>query len=78
MGTSDERRREIMPKSIENELAEADRMHALAVKMRKQKDTASADKLMVKVVAKRQKAIRRMGRKSKRASSGVFVAPGRG
>jgi len=52
-----------MPKRVEEELSEADRMHALAVKMRAQKDTASADLLEGKVRAKRRRAIARMGRK---------------
>jgi len=51
------------PKTVENELAEADRMHALAVKMRAQKDPGSADSLENKVRAKRRRAIARMGRK---------------
>jgi len=58
-----------MPKTVEAELAEADRMHALAVKMRAQKDTASADSLETKVRAKRRKAIARMGRRVKGAGS---------
>ncbi|KKL51809.1 hypothetical protein LCGC14_2291760 [marine sediment metagenome] len=52
-----------MPKRVEEELSEADRMHALAVKMRSQKDTASADMLEGKVRAKRRRAIARMGRR---------------
>lgn len=52
-----------MPKTVEQELSEADRMHGLAVKMRAQKDTASADALEQKVRTKRRKAIGRMGRK---------------
>lgn len=58
-----------MPKRVEEELAEADRMHSLAVRMRAQKDTASADMLENKVKAKRRKAIGRMGRRVKGASS---------
>lgn len=56
-------RRHIVPKTVEVELSEADRMHALAVKMRAQKDSASADALEAKVRAKRRRAIARMGRK---------------
>ena len=58
-----------MPKRVEEELAEADRMHALSVKMRKQGDTASADALKAKVTSKRRRAISRMGRRVKGASS---------
>lgn len=57
-----------MPKTVEVELQEADRMHALAVKMRAQKDPGSADKLEAKVKAKRSRAIARMGRKVKSGS----------
>lgn len=60
-----------MPKTVEQELSEADRMHALAVKMRKQGDTASADRLDGKVRAKRTRAINRMGKRVKKG-------PGRG
>ena len=64
-----------MPKPVEQELAEADRMHALAVRMRAQKDTASADALESKVKIKRRKAIARMGRRigSKKGSRKVVV-----
>jgi len=58
-----------MPKSVEAELAESDRMHALAVKFRAQKDITSADALEAKVRTKRRKAIARMGRKVKSGSS---------
>lgn len=54
-----------MPKRVEDELAEADRMHALAVRMRSQKDPASADALDRKVATKRRKAIARMGKQPK-------------
>lgn len=54
-----------MPKTVEMELAEADRMHGLAVRMRKQGDTSSADALENKVRTKRKKAIGRMGRRPK-------------
>jgi len=57
-----------MPKRVEEELSEADRMHALAVKMRAQKDTASADLLENKVRAKRRRAIARMGKRVVRGS----------
>ena len=63
-----------MPKPVEQELAEADRMHALAVKMRAQKDTTSADMLESKVRTKRRKAINRMGKRvggSKGGKKGV-------
>jgi len=62
-----------MPKRVEDELAEADRMHALAVRMRAQKDTASADALESKVKTKRRKAIARMGRRVKGANSKKVV-----
>lgn len=52
-----------MPKPVEQELAEADRMHALAVRMRAQKDASSADALETKVRNKRRKAIARMGKR---------------
>jgi len=52
-----------MPRRVEEELAEADRMHAQAMRMRTQKDTTSADLLENKVRAKRRRAIARMGRK---------------
>lgn len=58
-----------MPKKVEDELAEADRMHALAVRMRSQKDTASADLLDRKVTIKRRKAIARMNRRPKSGKS---------
>lgn len=45
-------------------------MHALAVKMRAQKDPGSADKLEAKVKAKRSRAIARMGKKVRKAGSG--------
>lgn len=54
-----------MPKRVEEELAEADRMHALAVRMRSQKDEVSASMLDRKVTAKRRKAIARMGKQPK-------------
>lgn len=54
-----------MPKRVEDELAEADRMHALAVRMRAQKDVSSADALDRKVAAKRRRAIARMGKAPK-------------
>ena len=57
-----------MPKTVEMELAEADRMHVLAGRMRKQGDTASADKLETKVRTKRSKAIGRMGRRVKKGA----------
>lgn len=44
-------------------------MHALAVKMRAQKDPASADRLEAKVRSKRQRAISRMGRRVKGAGT---------
>ena len=56
-----------MPKRVEEELSEADRMHALASRMRQQKDIASADALDRKVKAKRRRAIARMGKVVKRA-----------
>ena len=62
-----------MPKRVEEELSEADRMHALAVKMRSQKDTASADMLEGKVRAKRRRAIARMGRRVKGAGGRKVV-----
>ena len=55
-----------MPKSVEAELSESDRMHALAVKFRKQHDDASATALEEKVRQKRSRAIRRMGKRVKR------------
>lgn len=58
-----------MPKRVEEELAEADRMHAQAVRMRAQKDVTSADLLERKVVAKRRRAIARMGKKPKTGGS---------
>lgn len=62
-----------MPKTVEQELAEADRMHGLAVKMKAQKDTTSADALEAKVRTKRRKAIARMGRKvGKSSQKGVI------
>jgi len=62
-----------MPKRVEEELSEADRMHALAVRMRAQKDPTSADALESKVKSKRRKAIARMGRAVKKAGSGKAV-----
>ena len=59
-----------MPKRVEEELAEADRMHALAVRMRSQRDISSADALDRKVAAKRKKAIARMGKAVKRGNGG--------
>lgn len=59
-----------MPKRVEEELAEADRMHALSVRMRQQKDVTSADALDRKVKSKRGKAIARMGKVVKRGNSG--------
>jgi len=58
-----------MPKTVEMELAEANRMHGLAVAMRKQGDTASADRLEAKVRTKRGKAIARMGKRVKSGGS---------
>ena len=58
-----------MPKPVLEELSEADSMHKLAVNMRKQGDTASADRLERKVKTKRGKAIARMGRKVKNANT---------
>ena len=58
-----------MPKTVEQELSEADRMHGLAVKMRKQGDTGSADRLESKVRTKRSKAIARMGRKVRKGTN---------
>lgn len=58
-----------MPKRVEDELSEADRMHALAVRMRAQKDVRSADALDRKVTAKRQRAIARMGKSPKKGNS---------
>lgn len=58
-----------MPKRVEEELAEADRMHAQAVRMRAQKDTTSADLLENKVKAKRRRAIARMGKRPKTGTS---------
>ena len=58
-----------MPKTVEMELAEANRMHGLAVAMRKQGDTASADRLEAKVRTKRGKAIARMGKRVKSGTS---------
>ena len=58
-----------MPKPVEQELAEADRMHALAVRMRQQKDTASADALESKVKTKRRRAIARMGKRVNKGGS---------
>jgi len=58
-----------MPKRVEDELAEADRMHALAVRMRSQKDTDSADALDRKVKLKRKRAIARMGKPVKGATT---------
>jgi len=52
-----------MAKSILQELQEADDMQKLASKMKQSNDTESSRLLMAKVVAKRKKAIRRMGRK---------------
>lgn len=60
-----------MPKRVEEELAEADRMHALAVRMRAQKDAVSADALDRKVTTKRRKAIARMGKKVQVGAKGV-------
>ena len=62
-----------MPKTVEAELSEADRMHGLAVRMRKQGDTASADKLEAKVRSKRSKAIGRMGRRVSKGTGGKKV-----
>jgi len=58
-----------MPKRVEEELAEADRMHALAVRMRQQKDIGSADALDRKVTIKRKKAIARMNRPPSKSTS---------
>jgi len=71
-----------MPKTVEQELSESDRMHDLAVKFRKQKDTVSADALDRKVQTKRRKAIARLGKKVKRGTpasvgSTVIVPKGR-
>lgn len=62
-----------MPKRVEEELAEADRMHAQAVRMRAQKDEVSAALLDRKVKAKRRKAIGRMGKAPKRGGAGGKV-----
>lgn len=62
-----------MPKRVEEELSEADRMHALAVRMRQQKDIRSADALDRKVTTKRGKAIARMGRKPKTGTGNTKV-----
>jgi len=62
-----------MPKTVEMELAEANRMHGLAVAMRKQGDTASADRLEAKVRTKRGKAIARMGKRVKGAGAKKVV-----
>lgn len=61
------------PKTVEVELSEADRMHALAVKMRAQHDTGSADALEAKVRSKRKRAIARMGKRVKKAGTGKVV-----
>jgi len=58
-----------MPKTVLQELAEADAMHALAVKMKAQHDTDSADALNRKVTAKRRKAIARMGKVVRKGGS---------
>jgi len=58
-----------VPKRVEEELAEADRMHSLAVRMRAQKDVASANALEAKVHTKRRKAIARMGRRVRSAAN---------
>lgn len=58
-----------MPKPVLQELSEADSMHALAVKMRKQGDTVSADRLERKVKTKRGRAITRMGKRVKNANT---------
>lgn len=63
-----------MPKTVEMELSEADRMHVLAGRMRKQGDTASADRLEQKVRTKRSKAIARMGKRVKRGTGSRKVA----
>jgi len=55
-------RRYTVPKTVLQELAEADAMHALSVKMKAQKDTTSSAALDRKVTAKRKKAIARMGK----------------
>ncbi len=63
-----------MPKPVLVELSDADKMHALAVRMKAQGDTDSADKLERKVRAKRGKAISRMGKRVKpKAVSGSKV-----
>jgi len=62
-----------MPKTVLQELAEADAMHALAVRMKAQKDTVSATALESKVTAKRKKAIARMGRKVKSGAKKAVV-----
>jgi len=58
-----------MPKTVLQELAEADAMHALSVKMKAQKDIASSAALDRKVTSKRKKAIARMGRVVKKSAS---------
>lgn len=58
-----------MPKTVLQELAEADAMHGLSVKMKAQRDVDSAAALDRKVTAKRKKAIARMGRVVKRSAS---------
>jgi len=62
-----------MPKTVLEELAEADAMHGLAVKMKAQKDVASHDALERKVKSKRKKAIARMGRPVKKAGGSKAV-----
>jgi len=62
-----------MPKTVEQELSEADRMHGLAVRMRAQKDTASADALESKVRQKRKNAIKRMGKIVKKVGGSKAV-----
>lgn len=58
-----------MPKTVEDELSEANRMHKLAGEMKKQGDTSSASKLEAKVRAKRARAIARMGKRVNKAGS---------
>ncbi len=60
-----------MPKTVLQELSEADDMHALAVKMGKQGDKVSAAALNEKVSKKRKAAIKRMGHKVKNANRGT-------
>jgi len=58
-----------MSKTVEQELAEADRIHSLAMKMKQQGDAESHRMLEQQVRQKRKRAIKRMGKRVKSSNS---------